>query len=266
LKASFGILSEISLNLKGVMRRRKKGSVEWLEFELLADIPYLTHGVFLRHGGYSTGPFASLNAGGRIEVDENIEKNREKIKEILGFSAYMTGKQMHNANVEIVPPVSSLVETDCDGLITKEKSLGLLIGHADCQAAIFYDPANHILANVHCGWRGNVKNIYEKTIQKMQTLGSLPKDILVCISPSLGPNASQFINYKTELPESFLEFQFKPLYFNLWEIARHQLEEAGILRHHIEIASICTFQNEKDCFSYRRNKITGHHATVAALK
>ena len=250
------------------MRRKKNKEIEWLEFDLLADIHELTHGVILRHGGCSQGPFATLNAGGSPSDDdpENIQKNREKILTNFSISNYVLGKQMHGANVEVVPPLSTQVETDCDGLITQKKGLALLVRHADCQAAIFYDPIHQILGNVHCGWRGNVKNIYEKTIQKMQSLGACKKDILVCISPSLGPHASQFINYKSELPESFLSFQIKPLYFNLWEISRHQLEEAGILRHHIEIASICTHANKQDFYSYRRDKPTGGHITLAAMR
>ena len=48
------------------------------------------------------------------------------------------------------------------------------------------DPVEQAIANVHAGWKGNVKNIYEKTVQFMQQCyGSSPKNIHVCIAPSL---------------------------------------------------------------------------------
>ena len=142
-----------------------------------------------------------------------------------------------------------------------------MVRHADCQAAIFYDPKNKAVANVHSGWRGNVKNIYRSTIQKMRRVfGSKPADLLVCISPSLGPDCAEFIHYKAEFPEDFWAFQIKPYYFNLWAIARYQLELSGILPHHIEIAEICTNTEVEDYFSYRREKVSGRHATLAMLK
>jgi polyphenol oxidase len=249
------------------MRRKKKEGIQWLEFELLADVPGLTHAVFLRHGGFSRGPYDSLNAGSPDDEPENIKRNLEKIREVMGIPL-ISRLQCHTKNVEFIPMKSSKENGDCDGLITKEKHLGLMIKHADCQAAIFYDPRQRAIANVHCGWRGNVQNIYAETIAKMrEQAGSRPEDILVCVSPSLGPDASEFINYKQELPEEFLPFQFKPLYFNLWEISRYQLLNAGIQPEHIEIAGICTYSNSDDFFSFRRDKrITGHHATVVGLK
>lgn len=251
------------------MIRKKKDKIEWLEFELLADIPGLVHAVFLRHGGTSQGPYASLNVhGAPVDDDpENVKRNMEKIREVIGLPLlYKT--QTHTKNVEYVPSQRFQEVDDCDGLITKEKNLGLLVKHADCQAAIFYDPMQRAIANVHCGWRGNVQNIYAETVAKMQAYaGSRPEDILVCISPSLGPDASEFINHEHELPKEFLKFQFKPLHFDLWEISRQQLIDAGIVQEHIEIARMCTYSNPDDFFSYRRDKrVTGHHATVVGLR
>lgn len=138
--------------------------------------------------------------------------------------------------------------------------------HADCQAALLYDPVQKAIGNVHCGWRGSILNIYEEVVMQMNALyGSQPRDILVCISPSLGPMAAEFIHFKKELPESFWKYQVKPTYFDFWEISKRQLLEVGILEKNIEIAGMCTYTNQKDFFSYRRNKLTGHHGTCIAL-
>lgn len=150
--------------------------------------------------------------------------------------------------------------------MTDVKGLGLLITHADCQAAIFYDPVHRALANVHSGWRSSVQNIYLETIHKMrERYGSRPEDLRVGISPSLGPEAAEFRDFKTLFPEPFWSFQTKAEYFNFWEISRWQLISAGVLPHHIEIAGICTYSTPKDWFSYRREPCSGRHGTIAAL-
>jgi len=224
------------------MKRKKKGAVEWLVFDLLEAIPGLVHGVFLR--------------GNDIDLKE--------MSDILGVDRWVTAQQVHGAKIANVPHEETL---GCDALLTQTTNLALSMRHADCQVAIIYDPKNHAVAEVHCGWRGNVQNIYEHTVKKMQEeIGSDPRHLIVGISPSLGPDASEFINYQLEFPSSFLPFQHKPNYFNLWEVSRKQLIEVGVAPHHIEIASICTLSNSPDFFSYRRDKTSARNRTLVALK
>jgi len=249
------------------MNRKEQDGIQWLEFELFAQFPEVVHGVFLRHGGYSVGPYGSLNIsvqGG--EDPQAVEKNRQAIADCLGCSSYMLPVLEHGKRV--VELTSAHCERPrADGLITREQGVGLLISHADCQAAVFYDPIEKVLANVHAGWRGNVQNIYGETVKQMKVRhGCQPTNIHVGISPSLCPETSEFVNYRTELPASFWEYQEKPDHFNLWEISRSQLEEAGIPSSQIEIARISTYCNPRDYFSFRRDKVTGRHGTLAYLK
>lgn len=253
--------------------RKKKGSIEWLEFELFDAFPQIVHGVFLRHGGVSREPHYSLNISPTTGDDpQNVVENRKRISATLSLDHLITFGTVHGNHVDVLSEKKEEY-ANCDGLITVQKNCGILIPHADCQAAIFYDPVNHAIAGVHAGWRGQVKNIYREAVLKMsQAFGSKPADLLVGISPSLGPLNSEFKNFREELPEEFLPFQFKPTYFDLWALARHQLEECGILPRHIEIASIDTYAHPEDFFSYRREKatagqkkITGSHGTVVGL-
>ncbi|MEI8125760.1 MAG: laccase domain-containing protein, partial [Parachlamydiaceae bacterium] len=73
------------------------------------------------------------------------------------------------------------------------------------------------------------------------------------------------VNYKEEFPESFSEFEIKPLHFDFWEISERQLKSAGVLPHHIQTARIDTYSNE-DFFSFRRSKTTGRQATICSLR
>jgi polyphenol oxidase len=254
------------------MQRFYDHSLNWLTFDLLSACPRVRHAVFLRSGGVSEGPFKSLNTGWHVGDNPlHVEKNLLLIRNHLHhfipeWSHFVWGRACHATALAEVDQQSPHELINYDGLLTAQPSITLLMKHADCQVALFYDPVQHVAANIHAGWRGSVGNIYQKTIQHMQHLyGSDPANLLVCISPSLGPQEAEFIHYRTELPESFWCFQIQPNYFDFWSISENQLIQAGILSHHIEMARLSTYANPTDYFSYRRDKITGRHATCITL-
>jgi hypothetical protein len=249
------------------MIRKQMNGIVWLEFALFAPFPQLVHGTFLRHGGVSTGPAATLDLGDRDKDNPQARvENQRRVLQIMQAEHLVFPYEVHGTQIVYVdqPPPKP---PQCDALMTDKKGLALMSLHCDCQAAIFFDPKKQAIATVHCGWRGNVHNIYAKALQAMQERWDVaPEDVLVGIAPSLGPEKAEFVNYQKELPESFWPFQVKPLYFDFWRIAREQLEEAGVLPHHIEIASICNYSHPEDFFSYRRDRhITGNHGTLAML-
>lgn len=245
------------------MRKVEKNGLHYWQFDLLSACKEITHGSFLRHGGVSRGDFASLNVGFEAgDQMEHVIANHAKLEATLQVSLYHTQQKhsdiIHHVTTPLIPP--------CDALITTKKNIGLLIKHADCQAALLYDPIKKVAASVHAGWRGSVQKIYTKTIQRMQAqFGCSPADLLVCISPSLGPESAEFIHYQKELPEAFWEFQVKPTYFDFWAISEDELRQAGVLAHHIEIARRDTYAHPEDYFSYRYQKRTGRLATIIGL-
>jgi len=253
------------------MKRHKKNGLEWLTFELLEPFENLTHAVFTKNSNEYTEDF---NLGLHTTEDpKTIQKNFDLIKDTFNLHRLNSAKQTHGINPFVVTEKTPVHIQDCDILLTKTKKEALLISHADCQCAIFYDPIHHTLANVHSGWRGSVKNIYKETIQAMHFhFQTNPKDLLVCIGPSLGPQYAEFINYKEELPQDFWPFQIDKNFFDFWAISRYQLEACGVSANHIEIANLCTISNEKDFFSYRRQvknegkgPLKAANATIALL-
>lgn len=244
------------------MLRKKSGSIEWLEFELLQECKRLRHRIYTRKGGVSTGPFASLNLSLSSGDDSKaVAANRSLIAE----TPLVVPHQVHGKRLEVVSSQRPSLPP-CDGLITDMPAISLLSTHADCQIGVIYDPTLHVVATVHSGWRGSVLNIYSETVDKlMGVYGCKAGNILVGIGPSLGPNSAEFIHYQKELPEHFWDYQVRPTYFNFWEISRMQLEKCGVLPHHIEIAGIDTHTQEEDFFSYRREKRSGRNGTVVEL-
>lgn len=228
------------------MFKKKKNSIEWLEFESLQPFPEVVHGVFWN-----------------VPLGEKTVENFPVALSALQLEKGVKLKQCHKDDVLLVDRKTPEHNENYDGMMTQEKGMGLLIRHADCQGTIFYDPKRRALAAVHCGWRGSVLNIYQKTIETMgETFGTEAKDLIVCIGPSLCPDHLEFKHFEEELPPAFWKFQVRPTYFNFWEISKEQLVKSGVPVEQIECANICTYE---EGYSYRRDKKTFHHGTIAAL-
>jgi YfiH family protein len=154
-----------------------------------------------------------------------------------------------------------------DALITHRTGLALMIKQADCQAVILCDPLKRVIANVHCGWRGNVQNILGSVVERMQKeYGSKPSHLLAAIGPSLGPCCGEFLTHEEIFPKSFRPFMVRENHFDLWAVSRWQLMAAGLGKDNIELARVCTKCRNDLFFSYRAEKTTGRFATIAMLK
>ncbi len=245
-----------------------KENLSWLEFDRLEPYPQIVHGVFSRKGGVSEGAYASLNTSMSVgDHPDKVKENRNRIAKALGIGRLVVPHSSHGIGVSRVTSSNWETTHQADALFTTEKDLGLCATHADCQIGFFYDPKHQAIAIAHSGWRGNVQNIYSHVVKALQEeIGSNPADLIVCISPSLGPDHAEFTNYKKELPEEFWTFQVKPHYFDLWEIAKMQLTKAGVKPEKIEIAGICSYCASEDYFSHRREKNAGRNASVIAIK
>ena len=228
---------------------------------------------FDRHGGMSKGAFTSLNVG-RLVGDDHyaVENNRLQVKTTIGAATLLSAKQVHGDRVYCLEdaPTDDMEIEDVDGLITNTPGIALMIQQADCQAVLFFDPIREVIAAVHCGWRGSVQDILHGAILKMQECyGSVPADLNVVISPSLGPCCAEFIYYQKELPAVFQQFMVKESYFDFWQISRFQLVRAGVNEKNIHTVGTCTSCND-DYFSYRRasrenNGMTGRNCSLILL-
>jgi polyphenol oxidase len=230
--------------------------------------------MFDRHGGVSTGLYASLNVGDRVGDQETaVRKNRQRVREITAVPHLLLAKQVHGTKIFCL---TELLDEDkevegVDALITNLSGVGLIIQQADCQAVLLFDPVREVIAAVHCGWRGSVQGILGQVIQVMaEKYQTVPTDLQAIVSPSLGPCCGQFVNYREELPTEFQRFMVRDDYFDFWQITRYQLISAGMSEQRIETTEVCTCCSD-DYFSYRRARhesggLTGRNCSVIALK
>lgn len=232
--------------------------------------------LFNRHGGVSRDYFTSLNVGLHLgDSDGAVRENRKRVKENLNISRLLSARQVHGVSLhccrgEFSDDIEIGGELGVDTLLTNQRGVGLMIQHADCQPVLLFDPVQEVIGAVHCGWRGSVQQILQKSVAGMASeYGSKPENIQAIIGPSLGPCCGEFKNYKVELPEEFYPFMVQNNYFDFWNISRHQLELAGLLPVNISAVEICTACSA-DYFSYRRachqtGTITGRNCSVIAL-
>jgi hypothetical protein len=256
------------------MIEKKKGEITFFQLPGLTQYEdRVWHGFFTSLGGCSTGEYFSLNVN--FEGDdkiENVKKNREQILDLTGSHRFSEAVQVHGTGIRVLengkePDPFLQNEQEADAIVTDIKGLPLLIRTADCQSVLLFDPENNVIANIHSGWRGSVQDICGKTVDVMcEKFNTEPSTLLGGIGPSLGPCCAEFINWKKELPESFLPFKDSGNRFDFWGITTMQLVNKGMKKENIEKINMCTCCSDDTYFSYRRNKARGRLANVIMLK
>ena len=255
-----------------------KNSIKIYEFEQFKQHATIVHGIFTRAGGTSTGAFASLNIGSNSgDNSKIITANRKLVAKKMGAMPMIFLKQVHGANIKIFKNdtentigcnVRSVHDTyTADGIITDVKGVNLVIQVADCQAVMLYDYKNQVIANIHSGWKGSIKNTIGKCVDKMISQFSCkPENIIAGISPSLGPCCSEFIKYKNEIPKNLWLYKIEEKnYFDFWKLSCDQLMEKGVKKENITNLQICTKCNSDMFYSYRNSKTTGRFACAIAM-
>lgn len=252
-----------------------KNGASFYQFESLAQLTGIRHGIFTRHFGFSTGPFESLNISfGLGDKVAHVKANRQIVARAINSRELVYAQQVHGDQIRILKPedfackaaAEKSLET-VDALITDASGKFLTIQLADCQSIMLYDAVRRVVANIHCGWRGSIKNIAGQTVQAMREhFKCRPADIVAGIGPSLGPCCAEFVNYRKEIPEKFWPYKTANNYFDFWAISRDQLADAGVLQENIEVSNVCTCCNTGIFFSYRGEGQTGRFAAVIGLK
>ncbi len=252
-------------------------NIKILEFGQFKDIKGIIHGVFTRSGGVSPKPFDSLNVGMNSGDDTaNVARNRKMITLKMGMKPLVFLNQVHGADIKVLKKDDTDFSIQfepgreictADAVITDMKGVFLVIQVADCQAVILYDPKSQVIANIHSGWRGSVKNIIGKCLTRMtKDFGCNPENILAGISPSLGPCCAEFVNYEKEIPKALWKYKHQDNdCFDFWQISADQLVTAGVEKENIEIMDMCTKCSTKQFYSYRAQKITGRFASMISL-
>jgi polyphenol oxidase len=270
------------------MKVTVREEIKLYRFHNLSGINEIDHFVTGRQGGYSKGPFESLNTGFHVgDSDWNVLQNRKKLARVLGvdLSQFTLANQTHSRNVAIIDKCkkskgSAGIETaieNTDALLCNTRGIFICVQVADCVPILLYDPVKHVIGAIHAGWRGTLKKITAFTIRQMaDTFESKPSDIIAGIGPSNGPccyevgadvksEAIQSLGItKSILVASETEGKY---FFDQWRANYDQLLESGLKAENIEISGICTQTHSVDFFSSRAGSgVTGRFIAGIKLK
>lgn len=261
----------------------KKGEVEYIQIKKFLD-ENINHAFFLKHGGVSENEYASLNfrSIGKDSI-ENVLENLKIAGVAAGFNYSNTvyALQDHTDISKVIDKenlenylLAKRSKEPIDALITNEKNIPLLVTTADCTPIIVLDKKQKIIANIHAGWKGTVKKIHKKTIEKMiEKYGTNPEDILIGIGPCIRfccwttEDETLIKDLETIWNTKYIEKIDKKYHVNFIKCIKLDLEDLGILKENIIDTNICTCCNNNDFFSFRYNTMNkikefGTEATI----
>lgn len=244
---------------------------------LISSIPFVFPGVpgvrcaFQTRSGDHADMFGGNIAFNVGDDPTSVFANRQALVETLHLSSLAELNQIHSDIMVFDPAPVSLeaapeppVFADGDGLATTRPGLGLMVKSADCQPVLIAHEKGRHVAALHAGWKGNRIGFIQSGIAAFCTRYDLrPEELLAVRGPSLGPAQSEFINYATEWGDDFARWYSKRTQtVNLWELARAQFLEAGLLPDRIFSLDLCTASLPERFFSFRRDVTCGRQGSL----
>lgn len=217
-----------------------------------------------RRGGYSSGPYQSLNLG-RLTDDrpEDVDRNRTTLVAKLGLPlSYI--RQVHGIEVRRVsaPQPPGLEIPEADGQVGAQAGFALMVMVADClPIAVAGEGA---VAMLHAGWRGLARGILTEGARAVRELGARGP-LTAAIGPGAGPCCYEVGEEVHEVFAAFGPDVRRERNLDLKLIARRQLEQAGVETvHDIGLCTMCS--DPSLFFSHRRDRgVTGRQAGLAWL-
>lgn len=220
-----------------------------------------------RNGGFSHDPWSSLNLGKSCGDDpQHVEQNRSLLLRLLpGEPRWLN--QVHGTNVVRWDEVDES-GTDADAIVSHHPGQLCAVLTADCLPVLFCNRAGTAIAAAHAGWRGLAAGILEATVLAMECK---PAELMAWLGPAIGPRAFEvgkdvydaFVNLNSENATAFKPHGERWL-ADLYQLARFALTRVGITQ--ISGGQFCTYEEQDNYFSYRRDGETGRMATAVWLE
>ena len=210
-------------------------------------------------------PHSNLKYGFSNRKDGSMHRHLEMENRVLYFrrmtinpSRVVTADLVHGGRVERVgDTAANTFISNSDGLITNTENLFLSATGADCFLLYFYDPKKNAVGITHVGWRGLLAGVVKNTAKAfVKSFDTSPQELLIGISPGIRAchfeiSSSDKIQYQ-KYP-SFIFERDNKVFVDLAGIIKSQLLDKGVLKKHIEDNGRCTYCNEEEFFSYRRD-------------
>jgi len=221
-----------------------------------------------RHGGVSTGPYATMNLATHVGDDPAaVAANRERLRRDLALpSAPAWLDQVHGVEVAGPDQLCAADAITADAAYSNRPDAVLAVLTADCLPVALASHDGREVALVHAGWRGLAAGVLERAVERFE---AGPEEIMAWLGPAIGP---EHFEVGPEVRDAFIEaFPGDAVAFravaddggkflaNLYTLARARLRRLGLTRFFG--GDRCTYEQSDLFYSYRRASTTGDGAT-----
>jgi YfiH family protein len=227
--------------------------------------PHIKSMQTLRAGGKSEGKYNSFNLATHVNDEINVvHLNRDLLNQYLPSAPYWLN-QTHSVDVLKIPSAT----LNGDASYTIDKNTVCVVQTADCLPLLVTNMDGTIVAAIHAGWRGLLNGVIENTIEKMNMS---PNELLVWLGPAISQKhfevgfdvKNSFCEKHSEAEKAFHLISDQKWLADIYVLAKIRLNLCGISQIYGGSVSNdnCTFANELEYFSYRRDGITGRMASL----
>ena len=233
-----------------------------------------------RQGGVSKPPFAGFNLATHVgDNADAVMANRRLLRaQVPGLKRLQWLDQVHGTEVVAVTPGQQPLQTEtADAAAVFAPGDGAVVMTADCLPVFLTDAEGTMAAVAHAGWRGLCDGVLERTVETMLRTRGDSAPLLAWLGPAIGPC---HFEVGDDVRDAFLDaaplsseavcaaFARHPQRAGKWmmdiyALARSRLQAAGV--GDISGGGMCTVCDERHCFSYRRDGVTGRLASLIYL-
>lgn len=221
---------------------------------------------FITVRGEGNGRYGEFNLATHVDDEmDRVAANRRRLNQTLdlGYEPYWL-KQVHGDRVAIVDTEST---PTADGSYCDKPGPACVVLTADCLPILLCDRQGREVAALHGGWRGLAGGIIAAGMTRFK---AKPEEMLAFLGPAIGPT-----NYEVDqtvvdafghLGMAFDKFatanpaKSGHYFLDLYAIARLQLQKLKVTA--IFGGDFCTFQQERQFYSYRREGQCGRMASL----
>lgn len=222
-------------------------------------------GTTLRNGGISLPPYDSLNLAEHVgDAPAAVAENRQQLN-LPAKPIWL--KQTHSTRI-IDATRCTPGQTEADGSYTSQPCIICAVLTADCLPLLICNKKGTQVAAVHAGWRGLAAGIIETALEKFTDHYT---ELLTWLGPAIGPDHYEVGNevrgiFLAQQPAARTAFtaQQEKWRMDIYHLARQRLQALGLTA--IYGGNHCTYRQQEQFYSYRRDGITGRMASVIWLE
>lgn len=232
-----------------------------------------------RMGGVSQASWAGLNLGQHCGDDPmHVAQNRALLRQELPSEPHWI-QQVHGTGLyRALRPAFQARDWGqaavADAAWTTTPNTVLAILTADCLPVVIANAAGTVLGVAHAGWRGLADGVLERLMAALQAEAGADARWRAWIGPAISQTHFEvgkevvdiFCDKTSSFSNCFIALNTDNKYLaDLGSIAKYQLLNSTKSYIEINLSHACTYAEEQNYFSYRRQAVTGRIATLAWL-